>query len=74
MDVVDPVEDVAHHLQPRAGAAGQVDLRDVTGHDDLAAEPDPAGQVHPEVVAVMGELGIDLCGSPAAAARARSWH
>ena len=40
-----PVQDVAHDPQPRARAAGQVDLGDVAGHHGLGPEPD-AGQEH----------------------------
>ena len=39
-DVGDVVQDVAHELEA-GGALGQVDLRDVAGHDDLAAEAEP---------------------------------
>ena len=37
VDVVDVVEDLAHHPQAAAGAAGQVDLGDVAGDDHLAS-------------------------------------
>src|SRR6185437_11840324 len=39
VDVVDPVEDVAHHLQPGTGHAGQVNLRHVACNVDLLPEP-----------------------------------
>ena len=41
VEVVDAVEDLAHHLQAGHLAARQVDLRDVAGDDDLRAEPEP---------------------------------
>jgi hypothetical protein len=45
VDVLHAVEDVLHDPQPAGGPAGQVDLRDVTRHDDLAAEAE-AGEEH----------------------------
>src|SRR5690606_4236125 len=45
VDVVETGEDVLHDAQPAGGATGQVDLRDVPGHDDLGPEPQP-GQEH----------------------------
>src|SRR3712207_2049731 len=43
--VVDAVEDLADDLQPALRAAGQVDLRDVTGDHDLRPEAE-AGEEH----------------------------
>src|SRR3954447_21605719 len=41
VDVLEALEDLADHDEPRLLVARQVDLRDVAGHDHLRAEPEP---------------------------------
>src|SRR3954468_8687237 len=45
VDVLDVVEDVGEDPQPARRPRRQVDLRDVSGDDDLRAEPQP-GEEH----------------------------
>src|SRR3954471_20100765 len=56
VDVLEALEDLADHDEPRLLVARQVDLRDVAGHHHLRAEPEP-GEEHLHLLG-RGVLGL----------------